>query len=132
VHLTKTVMEHLRAIRTERKYVFPWPSPFNGQSPRHVQDSFFRHFRKLQRIAGITGKDHFGLHTIRKTLATRLWEISPGAAQCALGHTAQDVTKFHYVDGTAMVARALDALPQPAAFQPNTPHFPQVELGGGI
>ena len=56
------------------------------------------------------------MHAIRKTVATMLYEVSPGAAQFALGHTTDDVTRKHYVDGGGLVARALDQLPQPEAF----------------
>jgi hypothetical protein len=34
-----------------------------------------------------------------------------------LGHTSMDITREHYVDGRAIVAKALDALPQPEAFR---------------
>jgi len=118
IYLNEVTMDHLVAIRGkgDRELLFPWPSPRNGKSYRHTHDAFFRSFKKLQKIAGIPEDQYFGIHTIRKTLATRLWEQSPAAAQYALGHTGMDVTRQHYVDGGPIVARALDALPQPAAF----------------
>jgi integrase len=61
-------------------------------------------------------QEWFGTHNIRKTVATVLAEISPTAAQAALGHVSFSVTQKHYVNPTAAVKRALDALPQPAAF----------------
>ena len=107
VHLNETIMEHFGRVRFSREMLLPCP---------WRRDQFYFWFNRLQQIAGIPEKDRFGLHTIRKTLATRLWEQSPAAAQYALGHTGMDVTRQHYVDGGPIVARALDALPQPAAF----------------
>ena len=63
MHLNETAKEHLMRIRTERERVFEWPF-----SDYH----FFKMFHELQYIAGIPKKDHFGLHDIRKTLATAL------------------------------------------------------------
>jgi integrase len=109
VHLNGAAMEALQSIRTDRELVFPWQSAQYGRT-------FYRHFHELQTAAGIPEKNQFGMHAIRKTVATLLWEASPAAAQFALGHTSNDVTKRCYVDGGALVARALDKLPQPEAF----------------
>ena len=87
--------------------MFPWPFP---------RKNFYVCFHKLQKSAGIPREEHFGLHAIRKTLGTALWESSPQAAQFALGHSSDRVTQDYYVAGGGLVARALDALPQPAAF----------------
>ena len=105
--LNATTMTHLRKIRTDREAVFPQPT--------HRRD-FYRCLHRLQNLAGIPENDHFGLHNIRKTTATRLWENSPQAAQLALGHAGSDVTIKHYVQSGDIVKRALDALPQPSAF----------------
>jgi len=107
IHLNKTALEHLRKIRTAREYVFEWPGNL-----RQV----YLWLHKLQDLAGIPKAQHFGLHTMRKTTATRLWEYAPQAAQLALGHAGSDVTIRHYVQSEGIVPRALDALPQPAAF----------------
>lgn len=110
VHLNAAALEALRSIHGDRELVFPWfPS----------RRCFHQRFHEIQNAAGIPREQHFGLHMIRKTLATTLWETNPGAAQFALGHATADVTQKHYVDGRAMVARALEALPQPAAFTRN-------------
>ncbi|MCC6126008.1 MAG: tyrosine-type recombinase/integrase [Pirellulales bacterium] len=107
VHLNEAVMEHLVRIRTDREMLIPCP---------WRRDQFYFWFGRLQEIAGISESERFGLHNVRKSLATRLWEISPGAASAVLGHTAQAVTQQHYVNPTGIAARALDALPQPAVF----------------
>jgi integrase len=107
-HLNPTAMEHLRAIRTDRELVFPWPC-----GPRH----FDKLFDRLQHRAGIPLKERFGLHVIRKTVATQLWATSPQASQLALGHAGSAVTMRHYVQAKGIVAEALDRLPQPEAFK---------------
>ena len=109
VHLNPAALAALRSIRADRELVFQPPSPAWSKS------QFYKLFHKLQDLAAIPKKDHFGLHDIRRTAATALWEINPGAAQFALSHTSSDVTRKHYVDGGPLVARALDALPQPQA-----------------
>jgi integrase len=108
VHLNETAYRHLLAIRTDREKVFPWP---------HCSRCFHTTFHRLQNASGIAQEEHFGLHALRRTLATMLYEQSPGAAQIALGHSDQRTTQAHYVAPNAMVARALDALPQPEAFK---------------
>lgn len=105
-HLNVITVAHLQRIRGGGDLVFPWP---------HKRRNFWQDFHRLQSRAGIPEAQWFGLHAIRRTLATTLWEVNPGAAQFALGHTGSDVTRQHYVDGGPMVARALDALPQPWA-----------------
>lgn len=40
-----------------------------------------------------------------------LWEVNPGAAQLALGHTTATVTRECYIRPDDIVARAVDALP---------------------
>ena len=111
VHLNAAAMAAMRSIRTDRELVFPWKDPV-------TRWTFYRHLHRLETVAGIPEADQFGLHAIRRTVATALYEISPGAAQFALGHTTNDVTRKHYVDGGGLVARALDQLPQPDEFAP--------------
>jgi len=49
-----------------------------------------------------------------------LWGTSPAAAQYALRHMPLAITMDHCVNGSAIVARAIDALPQPEAFSAST------------
>jgi integrase len=107
VHLNAAAMAALRSIRTDRELVFPWP---------HCKRYFNTCLHRLQDAAGLPKDRHFDLPTIRKTFTTILWEINPGAAQYACGHTMSDVTRKHYVDGGDLVARALDQLPQLETF----------------
>jgi integrase/DNA-binding CsgD family transcriptional regulator len=107
VPLNRAALQHIEAIRSDRELVFPWP---------YGQRYFDTCFGKLQTAAGIAAGDVFGLHTLRKTLGTRLWETSPQAAQYALGHESMGVTRKHYVNGVDMVTKAIENLPQPNAF----------------
>ena len=69
VHLNAVAFEHLQTIRApQRKLVFPFP---------FSQGHFNKLFHKLQTIAGIPKKEWFGLHVIRKTAASILWDFSP-------------------------------------------------------
>ncbi|MGO8751288.1 MAG: tyrosine-type recombinase/integrase [Thermoguttaceae bacterium] len=108
VPLNAVALEHLRRIQTDRELVFPWP--YKNLS------MFDRHFHDLQFAAGLSHDKHFGLHAIRKTHGSLLWEQSPQAAQFSLGHCRLEVTRAHYIAGGAIVARAVELLPQPTAF----------------
>jgi integrase len=122
IHLNEVAMRHLLSIRTDRELVFQWP---------HSRKQFDRCFYRLQAAAGIPLKDQFGLHDIRRTAASAIWADSPAAAQYALGHRSIETTRAHYVNGTSIVARALDALPQPSAFSENSEMKPAEQIGAG-
>jgi len=107
LHLNATTLAHLLRIRGPRELVFPWP---------YDQSTISHKFQELQEIAGIPKAERFGLHAIRKTLATALWATSPQAAQIQLGHTGLGTTQRFYVQGHQLLADALDRLPQPEAF----------------
>jgi len=108
VFLNPTAMEHLRAIRTgPTGPIFPWPFSMRP---------FWKYFHKLQSLAGIPSADQFGLHTLRRTMATALAGESISAAQLALGHTADTVTKDFYINSASVISQALGRLPMPAAF----------------
>ncbi len=108
IHLNQVVVEHLLAIRTDRELIFEWP---------HANVQFYRELHRLEHLAAIPREEHFGLHDLRRTVATALWQTSPAAAQFHLGHTSIGTTQRHYVFGDDIVARALDQLPQPEAFR---------------
>jgi integrase len=108
VHLNPTAMNHLLLIRGERELVFPWP---------HSDSLFNCQFHRLQAAAGIPESEFFGLHRLRKTLATCLWRQNPSAAQLGLGHTTMTTTQNHYVEGGGILADALDQLTQPDEFR---------------
>lgn len=101
VPLTEVVVEHLRRFGVREGKVFAWP---------YVQRYFWTVLQRLEKAAGIPRERWFGTHTLRRTLATRLYEISPSAARLMLGHTAEEITRTHYVEPTAIIKRALEAL----------------------
>lgn len=111
IHLNAVALRHLQAIRTNRELVFPGFGSSN---------SYYRALHRLLKLAAIPDAQHFGLHDIRRTGATLLWDDSPQAAQLALGHQSPETTRRHYIHQTGIVARALDALPQPEAFNGGT------------
>jgi len=102
--MNETVREHLQAIRTDREMVFPWPMKDNR---------FYHYWHKLLDAAGIPSESRFGLHALRKTLATQLWALAPQAATLALGHAAASTTMKHYVNANGILADAMKKLPQP-------------------
>lgn len=104
--LNQEAHEHLLAIRTSREKVFEWP---------HCWRYLHTYLHKIQTAAGIRKDDHFGLHDLRKTLASQLAKGSLAAAQFALGHAASDVTLRNYVDSQTVLVDALENLPQPFA-----------------
>lgn len=101
IPLNREAYEHLLKIRTARELIFGWP---------HCRRHFDTTFHKIQSAAGITRKDHFGLHDLRKTLASQLARTSLAAAQFALGHAASNVTMRHYA-AYRKTARRPAALP---------------------
>lgn len=108
--MNPVVFEHLNAIRGEREYLFRFTKGVD-QTRR-----FYVHFHKVQDACGIPREQHFGLHQLRKTCATVLWEHNPQVAQFALGHSSMETTATFYVRGQAMLERAVQQMPQPNAF----------------
>ena len=102
--LNAAALAALTSIRTNRELVFPgFPQ----------KTWFYKNWHKLLDLAGIDRAKHFGLHAIRANGAGMLWETSPAVAKFVLGHRSIGTTSRHYVNGTSMVARALEALPMP-------------------
>ena len=100
--LHDAVVDHLMKIRTDRELVFPLPG---GVRVYHVR------LHKLQDEAGLSRKDHFGLQSLRRTLATTLYEINPEMARLMLGHVSLDTTRTHYVCADGLIKRAVESLP---------------------
>ena len=109
VHLNDTAFKFLSAIRgaNPRELVFP----FAGHEAK-----YYSQWHKLLTAAGIPRKAWFGLHDTRRTAGTVLFEGSPQAAQLSLDHSSIQTTQRFYIQAKGIVARALDALPQPEAF----------------
>jgi len=72
----------------------------------------YRQFHAIQKAAGIA-KPYFGFHDLRRTCATELERLAPGAGTFMLGHSNPAVTWRHYRNPTEAVHKAALALPQP-------------------
>jgi integrase len=118
IPLNRPALEHLERIKSASEVIFPWP---------YSRECFDDKFKLLQGLAGIPAGERFGLHAIRRTAATLLWERSPQAAQIVLGHTSALITLRHYVQPKAAAA-ALESLPQPWVTLPAT--LPATVEGG--
>jgi integrase len=105
--LHPVVIDHLRAIQTDRQVIFEW-----RYHKRHVIFLFHR----LQELAGVPANECFTIHDLRRTVATLHWQHSPAAAQLLLGHSGGNVTTDHYVNRQQILSNAMATLPQPAAF----------------
>jgi integrase len=105
--MNDAVFNHLSAIRSSRQYLFGWPANMRR---------YHREFHRLQTLAGLPRSEHFGLHSLRRTAATRLWQSNPAAAQLMLGHTSMLTTIRHYVQSEGIIAQAIKDMPQPASF----------------
>ncbi|MEX2138586.1 MAG: site-specific integrase [Pirellulales bacterium] len=114
IPLNQAAVDHLRAIRTDREFVFEYPT--KTRRDRRDVRGFHVYFHRLQDACAIPAEQHFTLHQLRKTCATNLWEYNPQAAQYAMGHTSLGTTAAHYVRGHGMLARAVEQMPQPSAF----------------
>lgn len=113
VPLTEAAINHLQAIRSNRRLIFAWPC--NGAMDSAIK-AFYREWGRLLDFAGIPEADRFTLHSLRRTLGTRLWDTDPAAAQLMLGHSEAETTRQHYVRSPEIIARALANLPVPEAF----------------
>lgn len=106
--LNPTATEHLGRVCNGPGVVFQWPLRLET-----VLDYLYR----LEDAAGIPVEERFGLHAIRATASTILAEVSsPEIARMFLAHVPADTAMKHYINGQGMLAKALDAMPQPKAF----------------
>jgi integrase len=108
--LTSVCLSHLRAVKPCHKLIFPF-IPASGD-----MKVFYKWLYRLESKAGISRERRFGLHALRRTFATVLWQASPQAAQLALGHASISTTAKHYVNRTRILSEAIETLPQPGAF----------------
>jgi hypothetical protein len=104
--LNRVAVHHLRSIYGHVGRVFPWP---------HGRSAFYEDWHRLHDGAGIPRAEHYKLKQVRKSLGTLLWESDPAAAQLMLGHGSDKTTRDFYVS-RHILHRAMQALPQPAAF----------------
>ena len=82
----------------------------------HIRE-FHIYWHRLLDVAAIPWEEHFGPHYIRKTLAMKLWENDPKRPNSSWNASlSSSITARRYVGQTGIVARAVDAIPQPSAF----------------
>jgi len=107
--LDAATLQHLRSIRTSipRELLFEWP---------HGNRAFYKQLRQIQVAAGLPSDQWFGLHTLRRTLATKLVSVNPAAAQLALGHAALAITLHSYTKAESVVDQAMRQIQQATCF----------------
>jgi integrase len=119
VPLHQTVVDHFRAIWTDREYVFPKPTG---------NKSLYLHWHKIQTAAGLPRAEHITFHLLRATCGSNLFEKSPGAAQEMLGHSSVETTRRFYTNLSKQLKELAAAADQPAAFSsdPGTDPNPDI------
>lgn len=102
--LHASAVEHFRRIWSDREFVFPKPSG---------KRSLYQHWHKIQDAAGIETAKHFTFHQLRSTCGSRLFSVSPGAAQEMLGHSSINTTRKSYANLTEHLRDVTIQTPQP-------------------
>jgi integrase len=72
-----------------RELIFDWP---------HGMNAFHHHWQEVLDCAGMDLDRRNGVQKIRRTSASHLEAISPGAATKHLGHRTGDMARMHYLD----------------------------------
>lgn len=124
VPINVTLVRHLRTIWHSRgELMFPFP--------RNKRDLYATWYR-IQEAAGIhverlqerTREPYYGFHELRKTSLGEYFAVNEHAAQEMGAHSALMTTLKHYVPAVkreGKLRKAVDALPQPAAFAEQAP-----------
>jgi len=104
--INAVAMRHMLAIRTGTgPLVFPWP--LSGRS-------LDRHFARFQQIGGVSAP--ITLHALKRACGTLYAEGgNPWIVQQMLDHASIQTSK-HYINASASLKAAADALKLPAAF----------------
>jgi integrase len=103
--LTDEALAAIESIRTKDAKLFPWP---------YGEHYFHACRRALFAQSSLPVDRRFGMHAIRRGLATELAKVNPLVAQQMLGHTSMGVTRDYYVD-PGIAAGVLAQIPQPTA-----------------
>jgi len=104
-YLNEAALHELRAIRTDRRLVFPWP---------HCKRYFDQYLRGMQRRAGVPESERVTFHAIRRSFGTALAGVSLDLARLALGHQALQTTLGHYIGPVDALRAAVAQVPMPA------------------
>lgn len=102
--LHSSAVEHFQRIWSDREFVFPKPAG---------KRSLYIHWHKIQAAAGIERSEHFTFHQLRSTCGSRLFSVSPGAAQEMLGHSSINTTRKSYANLTEHLRNVTIQTPQP-------------------
>jgi integrase len=82
---------------------------------RQVRTGIHKYWRRLLRVAGLPVHRRNGLQKLRRTSASYVEAITPGAATGHLGHRSGDLARKHYLDPRLTSKAVLPpALPEPA------------------
>lgn len=108
--LNKTVLAHVRAVWSEREFLFPGGPKISAFGGR-------RHHVQWKRLQGAAAVD-FSFHDLRRTCASAFAEIGGvELTRVVLGLSMHhDVANRFYVDPTARLTRAVAELLQPPSF----------------
>lgn len=88
--------ETLRVLRSiGREYPLAWPG---------CDDQFYYHWRRIVKAAGV--KYLGGMHALRKSAATEVARVQPGAETRFLGHTTP-IADRHYIDRSLIADNAV-------------------------
>lgn len=80
----------------------------------------YEQWHAIQRAAGVS-EPYFGFHDLRRTCATELERLSPGAGTFMLGHSTPAVTWKHYRNPSMATREAASQLAQPMAIEGPAP-----------
>lgn len=99
-------MAALEPLRRPRGLIFGWEDWPSGRS------TFYRHYERTQKGAGIRQLPPYGL---RRAFSTQASKINPLAMQIQMGHVGLglQMAAEHYIDHAELLGDALGKLPQP-------------------
>jgi integrase len=101
IPIGKTQIEHYCQVRPEtlaaidatyppvRECIFQWTCAYT---------TLWRHWEEILDAVGLPKNRDHGLHCLRRTSATYLETVSPGAAGRHLGHLTPGLAEKHYID----------------------------------
>ncbi len=98
----------LRAIRSDRELIFPWP--FDQKTPQWP--ALNRRLRKILVRAGLPAGPKDLFHKLRKTNASYI-ELGGGDPTSQLGHSSRQVTDAYLDPRICRRKRQVDLLPRP-------------------
>lgn len=106
--LHAVVVRHLMRIRSDCRYVFPWPASL---------PTLRRQWLRIQEAADVAERDRITIHDLKRYCGSLFAQMgSPWLVHFMLDHAAADVAGRHYVNPTDEAMKLIAALPVPEAF----------------